>query len=1248
MLKIKKGIKKKIKGKKEKDDELFTPEELEQYKREKEEEARRLAQQQQEKSEESEQLQRDTSAPPEEGAAGSSEAKESSATGGDNDWRNFFAATDTVLKKTSDNLVQIREASFFQRKEEKTVEAVKSATPAVPVVPTAGKKWVDLEAGGIDDENEVAEESQKKEPQQEPEPEPEPAPLQFIEDLPDVDVDEFTEVFDTTYVDNVESGQVKLHYIPDSPTTTDPNEPDPFDTSVVDKVLHTKETKPKASEEKKPEKKKKKLVNLGCAVEVLTGNVQGVDKPSSLPVNSKRRRVVQQEVNLLADFSDNGESVETGEVTEKEDNQKPEEGNVLEILCVENQDTELPEPGVIVSLTPRATSPIVSSTADEVRHDTDVIINNGCEGGNKEVDLSEFLESSGDDQDSKETKPDNGKDLDLKDLVAEFDIIDKSEVTNEALVAAEPDAIEDEFDAEFAFLAAESVAKAKEKETDELEDDPFDTSVASHVLGPEESVSTEKDPFDIGFAEEVLGEEKQKVKPAKPPPPRPAPPKREEEAPKEVDPFDTSIADKHLPVDPFALTEPDTSLSETLQPEPEKQLAKSESFDPFDTSIAESFGKTELKVLETELLTATEAEPKETLKKSESDFDFNPRAQEPNAAAPARPQPPVRPPPCLLTSADNEDTNAPVLAPSQDTQEEDFDPFDTSIAAIVEIKTLEAELLTQPDQLQQPGKQELAEPKKVPPPRPAPAQVQFLATTPTDTNPTLQPSTVVDQVPEDDNFDPFDTSIADNFGKTELKSLENELLSSRQETEVSTVPSEKPKSKVLDLPIKPLLPPTPKCLLATTPVDEQPTLQPEVGPKTESSDKEADDFDPFDTSIAEQFGKTELKVLESELLVVAASEKVEPEQDFDPRAETKAPARPPRPSRPSSPAKPQCLLTSSPARTPTQSELLVPSESKTVDLNEEFDPFDTSIANKFGKTELKHLESELLTAEGTSVTDDFADFDPREEETKKPEAPPKPPRPERPQPPAPCLLAATPTDSSAPLQPCINPAQGPEEGTTAEEFDPFDTSIADKLGRTEIKALEETLFTKKNEAVSGDTEGVATLSVTGDKTAFTAEHLLSLSPTPDLGPTLQPVSETKPEESVEFDPFDTSIADKFGRTELKTLESELLSDSGTKRNLSDDEFDPRGEENKVPKRPPPPGQKPVTPVSLLDSSDDPNIPDQPIQALQAQSKEAALDDYDPFDTSIAADITLTNTELKYIETELLSANQDPFDTSNVP
>lgn len=1244
MHKIKKGIKKKIKGKKDKDDELFTPEELERYKKEKEEQARREAEKHLEQEcgqEESEEQQEDkTDTPQETGPAAASDATAAPSVAAEGNWRDFLAATDTVLKKTTDNLVHIKEVSSVVQKEKPTTpvpaEAPVVTQAAAAATAAPSKKWVDLEKGGIDDAEPV--DSEETESKPEPEPEFEPAPLHFIEDLPEVDVDEFTEVFDTTYVDNVESGEVKLHYIPESPTEQDPNEPDPFDTSVVDKVLHAEEEKLKKVENKTREtKKKKQLVSLGCAVEVLTGNIPVEKTVVTPPTSSKRRRVVSKEKNLLGDFGD--ESDQTGEVGGESDQNiektvetdESKETKILDdIFCVGELEADLPEPGTFICPSPRALSP--TPNEEKIEGASSVILNNGCES--KEIDLSEFLESSGEEQDNNK---DTGKDVDLKELVAEFDIIDKAEVADETLVSNEPDPIEDEFDAEFAFLAAESVAKAKEKEFEELEDDPFDTTVAAQVLGEDET----------NQSEEYLGDSTQESRSNKVPPPRPAPPKDTKEPWDQIDPFDTSLAEKHLPADPFSLSESEAELPETLLPQQGTELKTSESFDPFDTSIAESFGKTELKVLETELLSTYGTEHSSSLKKSDSDFDFDPRAEEVSDSATST---------CLLTGTEGDsDPKAPVLAPTQKRESEDFDPFDTSIAAKVEIQTLEAELLCQPDRIQLIG-EKATESKKAPPPRPPTAQARILATTPTDVNPTLQSSAEANIISDTEDFDPFDTSIADKLGSTEIKSTEGGLLADQQQTKESIESSVKSKVKELQLPIKPLRPPSPKCLLTTTPLDEQPfvPLQPQVGIATNRQENLPDEFDPFDTSIADQFGNTELKVLENQLLV---SQELSEDQDFDSRESKEKPPRPdpPRssssppsrpvsrppsrpPSRPLSPAK--CLLTASPTRTPVSGEILLPSNPLPAYPNEEVDPFDTSIAEKFGKTELRHLESELLTP-GVVSPAESDDFDPRKEDSPRPPASPKPPRPERPVQPNPCLLATTPVDGRLPLQPCLNPVAQSLEGVTPEDIDPFDTSIANKLCKTEIKHLEESFLPRQTQ--ESNKKNILSTAV---PECASVDRILSSSPTSDLGPTLQPVSDKPLQTTEEFDPFDTSIADKFGKTELKTLESELLSDAGIKRNLSDDEFDPREEETKTPKRPPPPRPQSPAPVNLLDSTDDFDIPDPLIQAIQPQPAIKNNEDYDPFDTSIAADIAPSKVELKFLESELLSS-QDPFDTSNI-
>ncbi|CAG7824052.1 unnamed protein product, partial [Allacma fusca] len=107
MHKIKKGIKKKIKGKKGKDkeDDLFDPEQLAKYKKELEEAAAAAA------SAEGNQFENPD--PEDEVESQTTKAHEE-----DEEWQKFKLLTsgiDSVLKKTSGDLDRIKTTSFFQR-----------------------------------------------------------------------------------------------------------------------------------------------------------------------------------------------------------------------------------------------------------------------------------------------------------------------------------------------------------------------------------------------------------------------------------------------------------------------------------------------------------------------------------------------------------------------------------------------------------------------------------------------------------------------------------------------------------------------------------------------------------------------------------------------------------------------------------------------------------------------------------------------------------------------------------------------------------------------------------------------------------------------------------------------------------------------------------------------------------------------------------------------------------------------------
>ncbi|XP_060531277.1 LOW QUALITY PROTEIN: protein stoned-B-like [Cylas formicarius] len=231
MHKLAKGLKKKKKDKKSKrakDEELFKPEELEEYRRQ----------------------HCGTSEPPAE----------------NEEWKKFISLTsgvDHVLKKTQDDLDRIKSTSFFQR----------SPAPSKP------------EEKPIAHEQRAERLAQEKE---EPEPELGIVPVSESES----EEEEEDDVFDTAYIDVIASGEVQLAYIPESPTEKEGD--DPFDTSIAERAILGPAV----------DKKGKKLVPLGAAVEVLTGRVQ---LPTcATKVAAGKRRQPLKEPNLLLGSFDSG------------------------------------------------------------------------------------------------------------------------------------------------------------------------------------------------------------------------------------------------------------------------------------------------------------------------------------------------------------------------------------------------------------------------------------------------------------------------------------------------------------------------------------------------------------------------------------------------------------------------------------------------------------------------------------------------------------------------------------------------------------------------------------------------------------------------------------------------------------------------------------------------------------------------------------------------------------------------------
>lgn len=224
--------------------------------------------------------------------------------------------------------------------------------------------------------------------------------------------------------------------------------------------------------------------------------------------------------------------------------------------------------------------------------------------------------------------------------------------------------------------------------------------------------------------------------------------------------------------------------------------------DPFDTSFIADIapGKAELKVIEKELFQANS-----TLSHSISDPDFDPRDDKQVAAAkvvqtikeisnnPAKIH--TKPNDIDLLSINN-DVSAKVLTPAaQKSPEFDdisyTDPFDTSCASNIlpgkaELKLLETELIHSGTELKRVLTDPDFNPRDSSPVKELPNKISNVPDLLEHTveNDTIKPLTPVIgnrvsfEIGDNDDIDPFDTTIANNIGpgQTELKLLESELI----------------------------------------------------------------------------------------------------------------------------------------------------------------------------------------------------------------------------------------------------------------------------------------------------------------------------------------------------------------------------------------------------------------------------------------------------------------------------------------
>jgi len=514
-----------------------------------------------------------------------------------------------------------------------------------------------------------------------------------------------------------------------------------------------------------------------------------------------------------------------------------------------------------------------------------------------------------------------------------------------------------------------------------------------------------------------------------------------------------------------------------------------------------------------------------------------------------------------------------------------------------------------------------------------------------------------------DEADPFDTTFATNIlpGKTELKFIEKEL----EELPVSEVSISLTDPAGLNRDYETgllksdneqrndhngtCLPK--KDLLGGSTTDLSQLADQPIAPVEEITY-----VDPFDTSAVKELppGKTELKVLEKELLGEQASERIEDDDDdndddddddFDPRKDEeslKQPSVKPPPPRPPVP------ITSAPAKPAFEFEF-----------EEDTEAVPTRFERKTSRPEVLELAPTKAVAFELPTP------------SKRPD-----------------LLATTEEEKTLPSKP-LTPyysQKSLEESLPIDDeeadVDPFDTSFVNNVapGKTELKLIESELLKQEPrlphslsdhdfdprstvEPIRRQSDFTATTSVTLRdlklaqlQSALTRkveeevtsrhepqrqESLLDAEVEVDAKP-LTPKIESKPiEEEISYsDPFDTSIATNIlpGKAELKILESELqqLPQQPPPRpkpiNLPAivptvvpvvpeiDDFDPRADEVKESKD-----------FLFLDGQDP---GDKVLTPLQNKDFSVDDDDVDPFDTSFAT-IEPGQTELKLLESELM-------------
>lgn len=802
MLKLPKGLKKKKKGKKsKKDQELFTEEELEQYKRE----------HQTHPAESSEEQHHDK------GVAG----------GDDDEWSKFAALTtgvDSILKKTQGDLDRIKSTSFFQR-----------VTPKNQKQPEEEKKSEEAASA------EGASGSAEKEEEEEKDPAKEllKAVVELSESEEESEVDD--SAFDTSFIEKVEAGELPLAYV--EPEEEEPDlGPDPFDTGYAEKVIKGPEVSQRG----------KRIVNIGAAVEVLTGKVEA---PVSASKSRRQRRGIQ---NLLLESF---ELEQEGEHHEEADVKETAPKTLLDEPAELAEDIPIDlSVSLHLALQP-SKKPEEKEELDKdleefdiVKKDDDIFNTDNLNLQESEEHVQKRAAQLAETVDWSEFELERGKFFFLKKSVLSSIIFLHS----------------CHFFILFIFLKIEKPIRPplpnlpnKQILEDEFvaADDPFDTAYVEKIVPKSIEYDDDFDPRGVEEDDEFD-------------------PRAEE-----VNLFDSEGKPSKNSTSTLGLVKNDllstshndlASIAPTLAPKADESEQEEEEVDPFDTSAVDSLvapGKVELKYLEKELL------DNEKKKESLSDDDFDPRAEEevkPSAESlkhrksslslqiPGAGQKLVSFVVPDLLHVDSETSskiqkpltpyyNRETALPIEDDAVEEEDPFDTSFVpniapTKVELDLLEKEILKEEPQATL--KNSLSDPDFDPraltpePPKQEEKHTDLFLTTDNHDIKVLTPAK--DSTPEEIEIDPFDTSIANNIvpGKIELKLLEDELIEKKPEA------------------------PPPTDILSDT-QDNSIYVKILTPQPTGSLDLDnQEDFDPFDTSFATNLapGETEIKLIESELI----------------------------------------------------------------------------------------------------------------------------------------------------------------------------------------------------------------------------------------------------------------------------------------------------------------------------------------------------------------------------------------------